>query len=76
MNRDLIRKQLLSHDVRKCTFEHVRTAKIQISLHIRAIWSESSLGAFWIAKDAKLQADLSFCCALMFEGTISHSAPI
>ena len=28
-------------------------AKIQISLHIHADWSESSLGTFWIAKDAK-----------------------
>ena len=26
-------------------------AKIQISLRIRAVWSESSLGAVWIAKD-------------------------
>ena len=26
-------------------------AKIQISLRIRAVWSEYSLGAFWIAKD-------------------------
>ena len=32
---------------------HVRPAKIQISLHIRAVWSESSLSAFWTAKDAK-----------------------
>ena len=30
----------------------MRPAKIQISLRIRAVWSESSLGAFWIAKDA------------------------
>ena len=30
----------------------LRSAKIQISLRIRAVWSESSLGAFWIAKDA------------------------
>ena len=28
-------------------------AKIPISLRIRAVWSESSLGAFWIAKEAK-----------------------
>ena len=28
-------------------------AQIQIRLCIRATWSESSLGAFWIAKDAK-----------------------
>ena len=31
--------------------------QIQISLHICAIWSESSLGTFWIAKDAKFQED-------------------
>ena len=42
----------------KRTFRHVRPAKIQISLRIRAVWSESSPGAFWIAKDAKfLHAD-------------------
>ena len=28
------------------TFEHVRPAKIQISLRIHAVWLESSLGAF------------------------------
>ena len=42
--------------------KHLRTsvhpAKIQISLRIRAVWSESSLGALWITKDAKcLHAD-------------------
>ena len=31
-----------------------RSAKIQIRLHICAVWSESSLGEFWIAKDAML----------------------
>ena len=37
----------------------MRLAKIQISLRIRAVWSESSLGAFRIAKDAKiLYADI------------------
>ena len=35
--------------IRKRTFAHVRQAKIQISLRIRAVWSESSLGTFWIA---------------------------
>ena len=44
--------QRLGRHVRKCTIEHVRPAKIQISLRIRAVWSESSLGAFWIAKNA------------------------
>ena len=31
----------------------MRQAKIKISLRIRADWSESALGAFWIAKDTK-----------------------
>ena len=39
--------------VRKRTFGHMRPAKIQIRLRIRAVWSESSLGAFWISKNAK-----------------------
>ena len=34
-------------NVSKRTFGHVRPAKIQISLRIRLVWSESSLGAFW-----------------------------
>ena len=42
----------------KRTFGHARPAKIQIRLRIRAVWSESSLGAFWIAKEAMcLHAD-------------------
>ena len=44
----------MRNNVRKCTFWHVRPAKIQISLRIRAVWSEFSLGAFLIDKDAKL----------------------
>ena len=48
----------MRRDVSKWTFGHVHPAKIQISLRIRAVWSESSLGAFWIAKDAEfLHAD-------------------
>ena len=39
--------------MRRRTFGHVRQATIQISLRIRAVWSESSLSAFWIAEDAK-----------------------
>ena len=47
----------MCHNVRKRTFRYMRPAKIQISLRIRA-GSESSLGALWIAKDAKfLHAD-------------------
>ena len=38
-------------NVRKRTSGYVRPAKIQISLRIRAVWSESSLDTFWIAKD-------------------------
>ena len=44
--------------MRKRTFGHVRPAKIQISLRVRAVWSESSLCTFYIAKDANfLHAD-------------------
>ena len=39
----------MTRNLRKHTFRHVRTPKIQISLRIRA----SSMGAFQIAKDAK-----------------------
>ena len=36
----------------------VRPAKTQISLGIRPVWSESSLGAQWVAKDPSfLHAD-------------------
>ena len=36
----------------------VRLAKIRISLGIRPVWSESSLGAQWVAKDTSfLHAD-------------------
>ena len=36
----------------------MRQAKIKISLRFRTAWSESSLSASWIAKDAKfLHAD-------------------
>ena len=34
-------------------FRSACLAKIQISLRIRAVWSESSLGTFWRASDAK-----------------------
>ena len=48
----------MSYIVRKRTFRHVLPAKIQISLRICTVWSESSLGTFWIANDAKfLHAD-------------------
>ena len=43
----------INRNFRKRTIRHVRLAKIQISLRVRAVWSESSLGAFWIAKDAR-----------------------
>ena len=72
----------ISLKVRKRTFGHVRPAKIQISLRIRAVWSESSLGAFWITKDvtflhadcedwsslASVQADLSLRRVHMSDG--------
>ena len=43
----------MSLNVRKRTFGHVRPAKIQMSLRIRAVWSSCSLVAFWIAKYAE-----------------------
>ena len=43
----------MSRNVRKRTLAHVRSAKIQIRLRIRAVWSESSLGAFWAVEEAK-----------------------
>ena len=42
-----------SHNIWKCTKGHDWPAKIQISLHTCTVWSESSLGAFWIVKDTK-----------------------
>ena len=50
-----------SHNVRKRTFRYVRPAKIQISLRIRVVRSESSLGIFWIAKDANNEKGLKDC---------------
>ena len=78
----------LRRNVRKHAFGHVRPVKIQISLRICAGWSESSLGAWWIARDAiflhadkedwsdcaNAQADLSLPLAHMSGGTFSHVA--
>ena len=61
---------------------------MQISLRIRAVLLESSLGAFWIAEDAQIlhaenedwsdcadvQADLSLLWTHISEGTFSHVA--
>ena len=44
----------MSRNVRQRTFRHVRPVKIQISLRIRAVWSETSLGALWIVNDARI----------------------
>ena len=46
-------KPKMSCNIKKHTFGHMHPVKILISLHIRADWSKSSLGTFWIAKDAK-----------------------
>ena len=40
----------MSRNVSKRTFRHVPPTKIPIRLRIRAVWSESSLGDFWIAR--------------------------
>ena len=62
----------------------VRPAKIQISLRIRAVWSEFSLGAFRTASDTKIfrvdsvnsnqtaQSDLSLRWAHMSDGSFSE----
>ena len=58
-------------NVRKHTFGHVCPLKIQISLCIRAVWSESSLGTFWKAKDT-MKALIRLCrCAGWFESLLS-----
>ena len=77
----------MSCNMRKHTFEHVYPGTIQISLPIHAVWSESSLCAFWITKDTKflhannkdwsdcanVQADLSLSWAHKLEGTVSQN---
>ena len=70
--------------VRRRAYEYVRPAMIQISLRIREVWSESSLGAFWMAKNGKFlsaddenwsaQADLSLRWAHTQEGTFFYVA--
>ena len=48
----------------KGTSWHLLPLKTQISLHICAVWSESSMGALWIAKGLMfLQIDLNLCCS-------------
>ena len=52
------------------TVFYVLQVKTQISLRIRAVWSESSQGTLWVAMDLKrlqadAQADLSFRWAHM-----------
>ena len=44
----------MSCNVRNPTFGLVRPAMIQISLRIRAVRPQSSLGVFWIAKETEL----------------------
>ena len=56
--RDNYQLQARSHST---TFNEESPERIQVRRRIRAIrsWSESSLGAFWITKDAKfLNADI------------------
>ena len=44
------KNNITSYNVRKHTFRQVRPVKIQISLCISAVSSESSLSTFWIVK--------------------------
>ena len=79
-NGDNLRRYMsnehLIHNIRKHTCGHVYPWMIHINMHIREVWSESSLGTFWIAKVAKFlctdaQADLSLRWAHISEGTFS-----
>ena len=79
----------MSRNVRKRAFGHVSPAKIQISLRILAVSSQSSQGAFWLAKDANFlnadnedwpkcpdaQADLSLYWLHISEDTFSSYLP-
>ena len=47
----------MRRNVRKHTFRPVLPSKIQISLRIRAVWSEPSLWAYLTAKNANLHVD-------------------
>ena len=49
-------KRHMSHSVRKRIFEHARPVKIQISLCIRAVWSESSQCAFLDNQSCKVSS--------------------
>ena len=70
----------ISHNVWKRTFEKVSSTQIQISLRIRTVCSESSLGALWVASGLRfLHADnedyadaLSLYWAYMSEGMLSR----
>ena len=53
-NRTLLILQHMSHDMIKPKKTWLAPAKIQISLGIRPVWSESSLCAQWVAKDPVL----------------------
>ena len=78
--------EIILPQCQKTYLGRARSAKIQISLRISAGWSESSLGAFWIAKVSlcgqrrlwsdcvDAQADLSLRWAHFVEGTFSHVA--
>ena len=80
------KKKKMSQNVRKRTLEHLQPVKIQFSLLIRTVWSEYSLDAFWITKDAKFlnadnedwtdcadaQTDMSLCWVYTSEETFSN----
>ena len=56
INNNTMQSNVNSHqmciDITKRPFGHVCPAKMQISQCFGAVWSEPSLGAFWIANDA------------------------
>ena len=53
--------RIYEQNIRKRTFGHVYTAKIQINLRLRASWPEYSLGTFWTAKNDMEESMFSVC---------------
>ena len=56
-----VRGSQRGNNVRKRTFGNELPAKIQISLRVRAVWLEFSLGAFLIAKRVQCVIENIFC---------------
>ena len=74
------KQKQMCHKVRKRSFGHGRPVKIQIRLRFRAVWSESSLGAFWISKQSFFMPTLKILirlrgCVGWFESSLAINIP-